>query len=167
MSEDKTKKRESELESVEPRRVPIPAAGLGTRIEQTISRVGSKASAARAAGVSPESLRRYINESAMPPFDVMASLAATAGVDLHWLATGLGNAERAAADAVSGSIEDAPGDYAARRGIEAVFIRNAVRLVERRLGQDADLETKARLVADVAADLQKMHNEEWAKNSGD
>lgn len=48
-----------------------------------------------------------------------------------------------------------------RRGVDPVFIRNAVRIVERRLEQDMDLESKARVIADVAVDLQEMHDQEW------
>ncbi len=68
--------------------VPILAPGIGTRIKAAADRIGTRANAAAAAGVSDDMLYRYIREESPPSFAAMAGLACAAGVSLEWIATG-------------------------------------------------------------------------------
>ena len=52
--------------------------------------MGSRANAARAAGVSEDMLYRYMREDSLPSFAAMVGLAHAAGASLEWLATGTG-----------------------------------------------------------------------------
>ncbi|MDH4120469.1 MAG: helix-turn-helix domain-containing protein [Deltaproteobacteria bacterium] len=72
-------------------------AGFGDRISAVSRQIGSRLGAAQAAGVSADSLQRYIRGEVHPSFMAMARLAEAAGVSLEWLATGQGTMERAPA----------------------------------------------------------------------
>jgi len=104
------------------------------------------------------SWQRYESRGVKPGGEVIAKLAVL-GFDANWILTGHGPPRLPEASTVG----EERSDYRARTAIEPLFIRNAVKLVEKRLGADTDLEQKARLVAEVAADLQSMHDQEWAE----
>lgn len=70
--------------------VPILAPGIGTRISAAAEQIGKRKAAAGAAGVSSDSLQRYIREEVEPTFSAVAGLAHAANVNLEWLATGEG-----------------------------------------------------------------------------
>jgi len=64
--------------------------------------IGTRISAAAAAGISPAALQRYIREENTPPFDVAVRLCQAANARLEWLATGEGQmSQGAVADTVS------------------------------------------------------------------
>src|SRR5438477_10479912 len=65
--------------------VPIPAAGIGTRISEAARQLGVRKNAAEAIGISNAALQRYVSEENTPPVDVVARLCAMAGVRLEWL----------------------------------------------------------------------------------
>lgn len=69
--------------------VPIPAAGIGSRISAACERLGTRKNAASLLGVSVDSLARYIREENTPPFDVAARLCLASGQTMEWLATGI------------------------------------------------------------------------------
>ena len=66
---------------------PILTVGIGRRISAVADALGTRRNAANVAGVSVDSLQRYIRDDNMPPFDVAARLCMTAGVRMDWLAT--------------------------------------------------------------------------------
>ncbi len=84
----KDKKTASEQHIENRNSVPILASGIGTRISEAASKVGTRKSAAIAAGVSSDTLQRYISEGVKPSFEPLVGLARAAGVSLEWLATG-------------------------------------------------------------------------------
>ena len=99
----------------------------------------------------------------MPPFDVMASLAETAGVDLHWLATGLGNPERASDHAAAGNIEDAVGNYSlytVSPRADRDKIASLILLVEQRIADALPQHMKARMAADLIIQYLEGKNDE-------
>jgi len=110
-----------------------------------------------ALAIGKRSWQRYESGTNVPGGAVIAKLV-DLGFDANWILSGEGPQLRE-----SPAVAEERGDYRARTAIEALFIRNAVKLVEKRLGADADVEQKARLVAEVAADLQSMHDQEWAE----
>ena len=81
--------------------VPILTPGIGTRISAAAEQIGTRKSAAGAAGVSSDSLQRYIREEVEPTFSAVAGLAHAAGVNLEWLATGEGPMLRGEAEHVA------------------------------------------------------------------
>ena len=54
------------------------------------ARLGTRKDAAAVAGVSTDTLQRYIREEVQPSFEPLARMAITAGVSMEWLATGEG-----------------------------------------------------------------------------
>lgn len=90
------KKDESEQQSLSGTGVPVLCPGIGTRIKLAAGRIGSRKSAAYAAGVSEDMLYRYIREKRAPSFGAMAGLTAAAGVSMEWLATGEGQPDQGA-----------------------------------------------------------------------
>lgn len=85
------KKRESEQDAGSGRVFPFLAPGIGARIRLAAERIGTRAKAAKAAGISNDMLYRYIREQSPPSFSAMTGLALSAGVSLEWLATGKGS----------------------------------------------------------------------------
>jgi len=85
----KDKSTESERADGNRNSVPILAPGIGTRISEASKKVGTRINAAKAAGVSTDTLQRYISEDVKnPSFEPLVGLARAAGVSLEWLATG-------------------------------------------------------------------------------
>jgi hypothetical protein len=68
----------------------VLAAGMGARIGQAADAIGTREVAARAIGVSPAALQRYVREVNNPPFDALARLCLRSGYRMEWLATGMG-----------------------------------------------------------------------------
>ena len=68
----------------------VLAAGMGARIGQAADAIGTREVAARAIGVSPAALQRYVREVNNPPFDALARLCLRSGYRMEWLATGVG-----------------------------------------------------------------------------
>jgi len=68
--------------------VRILEPGIGTRINEAASAIGSRAKAAQIAGISDDMLYRYMREESPPRFDVIAALAHASGYSLDWMATG-------------------------------------------------------------------------------
>lgn len=64
--------------------------GVGFRISVVIDAYPSKSAAARAAGVTPEQLSRYVKGVNRAPFDTLVKLCSPVGVSLDWVATGGG-----------------------------------------------------------------------------
>lgn len=64
--------------------------GIGFRISVVIDAYPSKSAAARAAGVTPEQLSRYVKGINRAPFDTLVKLCRPVGVSLDWVATGDG-----------------------------------------------------------------------------
>lgn len=62
------------------------ARGFGSRIRAAVQRFASKGEAAKAMGLSTDQVNTLINEAAVPNFAAMASLAASSGVTLDYLA---------------------------------------------------------------------------------
>lgn len=83
------------------------AAGIGARIGRAADAIGTRESAARAIGVSPAALQRYVREANNPPFDALARLCLQSGFRMEWLATGTGP-EQAAAAAAPARYSSAP-----------------------------------------------------------
>jgi phage repressor protein C with HTH and peptisase S24 domain len=77
---------ESKDESSSDVSVSLLAPGIESRIDELCRRIGGREEAAVVAGVSSVMLRRYIKGESKPPFEVLANLAAQAGVSLDWLA---------------------------------------------------------------------------------
>lgn len=71
--------------------VPIPGSGIGTRISEIASRVGSKKALARKAHISESHLYRYISGKSEPTASKLVALADAGKVSISWLATGEGN----------------------------------------------------------------------------
>ncbi len=69
---------------------PILTTGIGPRIKAAADTFETRASAAKAAGVSDDMLYRYIREESPPSFSAMVGLAGASGFRLDWLATGKG-----------------------------------------------------------------------------
>lgn len=69
---------------------PILGSGIGRRISEAASALGTRKSAHAVMRVSSAALQRYIAEENMPPFDAVARLCLAAGVRMEWLATGEG-----------------------------------------------------------------------------
>lgn len=76
---------------------PILGSGIGRRISEAASALGTRKSAHAVMQVSSAALQRYIAEENMPPFDAVARLCLAAGVRLEWLATGEGDMRSQAA----------------------------------------------------------------------
>ncbi|MFK8016660.1 MAG: S24 family peptidase [Gammaproteobacteria bacterium] len=68
-------------------------SGFGSRMATVSARLGTRKMAASAAGVSVDSLQRYLREERFPPIDVVAALAAAADVCVRWLITGEGSVD--------------------------------------------------------------------------
>lgn len=88
--------------------VPILLTGIGNRINAACRDIGGRSSAAAAAGVSDDMLRRYIREESRPPFEVVVKLARAAGRTLDWMADGDGADSEStfgAADSASGAAD--------------------------------------------------------------
>lgn len=88
MSIEKT---ESELQNNKRNSIPIHVKGIGTRISAVCKTLGSRKDAAEAAGVSTDTLQRYIREDVQPSIGPIVALAYTANVSLDWLSTGKGS----------------------------------------------------------------------------
>ncbi len=69
---------------------------LGRRLSAVLDRLPSRQKAAETAGRSTDMLNKYERGVAEAPFMAMANLCLAAGVRMEWLATGLGDVERAA-----------------------------------------------------------------------
>lgn len=82
---------------------PIPAPGIGHRIGQVASELGTRTSAYVVMDVSSAALQRYIKEENEPPFAALARLCGAAGVSLDWLATGDGDMRRSSETAAPGA----------------------------------------------------------------
>jgi len=67
---------------------------LGKRIEFIVDLYATRSEAAKVAGLSTLSLRRYISGEQSPSFDALARLACDRNVSLDWLAEGQGSAFR-------------------------------------------------------------------------
>lgn len=76
---------------------PTLATGFGARISAAADKIGTRQAAADAAGVSQDSLQRYIREDVEPPFRAIVNLARRAGVRLDWLAFNEGPMQHARA----------------------------------------------------------------------
>lgn len=70
--------------------VPSYLKELGTRISVVARALGDRKSAALTAGISSDSLQRYIRGEVQPPFEALAKLCLATGYSIDWLATGLG-----------------------------------------------------------------------------
>ncbi|WP_446808000.1 LexA family transcriptional regulator [Methylomonas sp. 2BW1-5-20] len=79
-TEEKAANKSSEL-------VPSSMPKLGTRISVVCEAIGDRKTAASVAGVSTDSLQRYIRDEVQAPFVVLARLCAVSGHSLDWLAT--------------------------------------------------------------------------------
>ena len=138
-------------------------SSLASRIEQVADRAGGIPSLARRSGFSDSGIRKWVQGLAEPSVSKLVRLAEIDGCTIQWLADGQGDPR----PSQGAQVQEPPQAYGQqRRGIEAVFIRNAVRMVERRLDQNLDIETKARLIAEMAQDIQDMHDQEWADPVG-
>jgi len=84
----KKKIKETEHKKTSASPVPILADGIGTRISEICEILGTRKNAASIAGVSTDSLQRYIREEVQPPFEAVAKLAIAADKPLDWVATG-------------------------------------------------------------------------------
>lgn len=84
------------------------AAGIGARIGRAADAIGTRESAARAIGVSPAALQRYVREANNPPFDALARLCLQSGFRMEWLATGTGPEQVAAAAPAPARYSSAP-----------------------------------------------------------
>lgn len=80
----------SELDAAVPGSVPGSDTELGTRIERVADLYDGRKSAALAAGISTDSLQRYIRGEVKPTMEAMRGLCVPKGVSLDWLATGEG-----------------------------------------------------------------------------
>lgn len=152
------KKRENKPDTGNLNPVNIPTHGIETRINEAAKPLGTRKKAADAMGVSPDTLQRYIRGEVRPSLDAVVLLARAAGLSVEWLATGQGDKQPGQ------RAREEPGSIG-RKGVEAIFIRNAVKIAERRLEQHLDLDTKARIIADIAQDLQDMHDQEWGRET--
>lgn len=70
------------------------AAGFGVRVKCICDLYPSRAAAAASAGVTPDTLARYMREEIRPSFEAMVNLCALKEVSLEWLATGRGDIVR-------------------------------------------------------------------------
>jgi len=70
--------------------VPFQLEGIGTRISEVSRGIGTRKKAANIAGVSTDTLQRYISEDVKPSFEPLARLCIEVGASLEWLATGKG-----------------------------------------------------------------------------
>lgn len=132
---------------------------LAGRIALVAEAVGGIPTLARVTGYSDSGIRKWVQGQAEPTASKLVRLAEAGGFTVEWLATGNGEPHEQ-----SKPQETARGP--ARKGVEAAFIRSAVKIAERRLEQHLDLDTKARIIADIAQDLQEMHDNEWGQDDG-
>lgn len=65
-----------------------PAGALAARLQALIGKE-SVSSFARRCGLAESVLRTYLKDGRMPPLDKAMAIAATAGVSIDWLATGI------------------------------------------------------------------------------
>lgn len=65
--------------------------GLRERISAVVRLYGGRAAAARAAGISPDQLSRYVQGRSSPGFETLARMAAGSGISLDWLWSGSGS----------------------------------------------------------------------------
>ncbi|HEX2882273.1 MAG TPA: helix-turn-helix transcriptional regulator [Polyangiaceae bacterium] len=75
---------------------PADLAALAARVRETVEAIGTQDEAAEVAGISTRQIKKYVGGEGVPPLPVAAALTRSAGYDLEWLATGLGQRERAA-----------------------------------------------------------------------
>jgi len=151
------KKSESEHGSEGHRTLPILADRIGNRIRDAVERIGSRERAAKVAGVSPESLRRWINGSAGPPFLAIAALARESGLSMDWIAWGeTAPGAQEVREESAGYLE--PGDR-----LDAGVVREVVEFIEQRLGDPAQASKKAALIVDLAADRQRQADKDRAE----
>lgn len=66
------------------------APGIGNRISEIANLYKTRREASEAAGVTYDSLSRYIRENMRPTFEPLFKLAYKKGVSLEWIATGEG-----------------------------------------------------------------------------
>lgn len=83
---------------------------LAGRIAAVVRLHGGRASAARAAGISPDQVSRYVQGHSSPGFETLARMAQAHGISLDWLWSGKGPMYRA------DRWEPAPSDPAAPAG---------------------------------------------------
>lgn len=69
---------------------PILSEGIGRRISEVAKAIGDRKTAASVAGISADTLQRYIRGEVQPSFDPIARMAIKTGIRLDWIATGLG-----------------------------------------------------------------------------
>lgn len=65
---------------------PKETTGFPERLHEVVMRLGTQRQAARAGGISVDSLARYLRGKNHPPFPVVARMAKAAGISLDWLA---------------------------------------------------------------------------------
>lgn len=70
--------------------VPSSIEELGTRISVVAEAVGDRKTAAKVAGISSDSLQRYIRGDVQPPFHALVNLCKAANYSIEWLASGEG-----------------------------------------------------------------------------
>ena len=117
MTDIKAESIEKELSSEELNAAPFLEPGMGSRIRAAVEKAGGVTKAAKIAGVSPESMRRYMKEDTSPTFEAIARLSQVSGVPMGWIATGRGEdwsvKESAASYGSSGSVGLSGEDVAA------------------------------------------------------
>jgi transcriptional regulator with XRE-family HTH domain len=146
------KKGESDQQNRIGSRDPIRATGIGSRIGEVASTLGTRKHAADIAGISADTLQRYIREEVTPSFEPLARMAHGAGVSLDWLATGEGRMLLQDSGQFSGGVEEG-GGY---KGVSPAIIRDVVQAVEEfdgaRYGK-LPPERKAELIAGICRQI--------------
>lgn len=111
---------ESELEANSSGDVPNPDNGIGTRILEVAEKLGSRKSAAQAAGVALSTFHRWIAGDSVPALDSIARLANAAGVSLDWVANGKGSTE--GSSSVRHSVEETASTYSVEQSTDYVLV---------------------------------------------
>lgn len=101
---------------------PTSKVELGRRITTIANRFPARRDAAKAAGVSVDSLQRHMRGENVPAFDAAAGLCLAAGVRMEWLATGSGPMLESEARRGSQSVQPDP-----------TTLQNALELIDRAL----------------------------------
>jgi transcriptional regulator with XRE-family HTH domain len=70
---------------------------IGDRIRGLVEKADSEAAFARAVGITVQALRLYIHGNSIPRSDRLVQIAAVAGVDIAWLATGIESVKKTSA----------------------------------------------------------------------
>lgn len=100
----------TELSSSGQKVYPVYAKELGARISAVAEAIGDRKKAASVAGISSDTLQRWIRGDVQASFVGLSRLCAEAGYNLEWLSTGEGPMKKGDFDLTKVNITESTGD---------------------------------------------------------